>query len=152
MEWLSRKTLVARLRPAIIVGGAIIIICIVHIEPAPGLTKPTVTMGPFNSATPVSDEGEMDMADDPIYDQKFKPVSRMGNQNTGVVELRFGENPADPQSFSLTIEPSYVARETHQTLPININDALDYCSKNLETLRKIAWRAKQSGKTKEVLS
>jgi hypothetical protein len=83
---------------------------------------------------------------------KFKRISTSGRTPSAFMDIRFGEAPADPHPFILTVQPSYVARELRKTLPLNISDVQDYCKKRLEDLRKIAFRVKQTGKTTDVPS
>jgi hypothetical protein len=64
--------------------------------------------------------------------------------------LRFGKTVADRLPFILTVAPSYVARKTQQrTIPIV--ELRNYCKDHVEELRKIAFSAKQSGRSTLVL-
>ena len=87
---------------------------------------------------------------EPKYEE-FLWIETRGDEKTGHMYLSFGKSRDDLMPFVLTVTPSYVARKTQKTLPLNIIEVQNYCSDNREALRKIAFNCKQRGKNAELL-
>jgi hypothetical protein len=83
--------------------------------------------------------------------EDFLWISSTGDQRSGNMQIRFGKGGGDPIPFILTVTPAYVANKIQKTLPINIIDIQNYCDKNKEDLRKIAFNCKQRGKNSDFL-
>ena len=87
---------------------------------------------------------------EPQYGE-FLWIETRGDEKTGHMYLSFGKPRDDLMPFVLTVTPSYVARKTQKTLPLNIIEVQNYCSDNRDALRKVAFNCKQRGKNAELL-
>jgi hypothetical protein len=76
----------------------------------------------------------------------------MSERGDAAFELIYGQAPADPSPFVLTITREYVAHRTSQALPtVSRLDVTDYINRNVNELRQIAVTSKASGRGSEVL-
>ena len=67
-------------------------------------------------------------------------------------ELKYGQSPADPSPFVLTVTRQYVANKTLQPLPATSQlDVTDYINRHVNDLRTVAEQSRASGRASEVL-
>jgi hypothetical protein len=69
-----------------------------------------------------------------------------------MVELRYGEAADDPEPFTLTITPQYVAHQTSKPLPLSGIDLQVYLLANMSKLQATAEECKAGGLSSEILS
>jgi hypothetical protein len=68
------------------------------------------------------------------------------------VDLKYGETANDPEPFTLTITPQYVAQQTSKSLPLTGVELQAFLIANVSKLQATAEDCKARGLTSEVLS
>jgi hypothetical protein len=69
-----------------------------------------------------------------------------------MLDLKYGETADDPEPFTLTITPQYVAQQISKAMPLTGVDLTIYLMANVSKLRATAEDCKARGLTSEVLS
>jgi hypothetical protein len=69
-----------------------------------------------------------------------------------MLDLKFGETGDDPEHFTLTATPQYVAQQISKVMPLTGTDLATYLMANMSKLRATAEQCKARGLTSEVLS
>jgi hypothetical protein len=69
-----------------------------------------------------------------------------------LMDLKYGETANDPEPFTLTVTPQYVAHQISKPLPLSGIDLQVYLMANVSKLQATAEQCKARGLTSEVLS
>jgi hypothetical protein len=69
-----------------------------------------------------------------------------------LVDLKYGESAEDPEPFTLTLTPQYVAHQICRSLPLTGIDLQAYLIANVSKLQATAEACKARGLTSEILS
>jgi hypothetical protein len=69
-----------------------------------------------------------------------------------MLDLKYGETADDPEPFTLTITPQYVAQQISKAMPLTGVDLTIYLMANVSKLRATAEDCKARGLRSEVLS
>jgi hypothetical protein len=80
----------------------------------------------------------------------FRFIAAKG-ELSGILRVWFGSGEDDRSPFVLTLMPQYLARALNKAIPVTLEEAIDYVCENKDWLKVIAQRAKERGRTAEIL-